>query len=400
MATADDLRLHLNDRGTRDQAYGPAQKRVMSRETRAQAHDAITRWPGYAPTPLVDLAGLAARLGIAGLRIKHERHRFDLASFKALGGAYGVLRVLASRTGRSMDDIVAGRAADAVRDITVCCATDGNHGRAVAWGATLAGARSVIYLHEHVSRGREEAIAARGAQIVRVPGTYDDSVRMVAEDARRRDWIVVSDTSWSGYEEIPAWVMQGYSVMTEEMTGQLGGRRPTHLFVQAGVGGLAAAAIAPLWEEFGNERPYCVVVEPHAADCVYRSAVRGALADATGSLETVMACLAAGKTSPLAWAILEHGADAFITIADHFAPKAMIMLARDPRTPLVAGESGAAGLAGLLAILADAPARSAVGLDASSDVLLIASEGATDPAIYSRIVGSRPEDITEAVAGP
>lgn len=399
MGAADDLRLHLNAPRNRGLAYGPAQSRVISRETREQARAVISRWPGYAPTPLVDLPRLARRLGVAGLRIKHERHRFDLGSFKALGGAYGVLRVLARETGRSMEDIIAGRSADAVRDVTVCCATDGNHGRAVAWGATLAGARSVIYLHEHVSPGREEAIAARGARIVRVPGTYDDSVRMVAEDARRRGWIVVSDTSWPGYEEIPAWVMQGYSVMTDEMMEQMGDRHPTHLFVQAGVGGLAAAAIGPFWEDLGSRRPFGVVVEPHAADCVYQSAVHGALTDGTGSLETVMACLAAGRTSPLAWEILREGADAFITIADRFAPAAMTMLARDASMPLVAGESGAAGLAGVLATLADASACDRIGLDAGSDLLLIASEGATDPAIYIRIVGARPEDIGEAAAG-
>ena len=399
MAAMEDLRVHLNPRRDRDRAYGPAERRVISRETREQARAAISGWPGYAPTPLVDLPGLAARLGIAGVRIKHERHRFDLGSFKALGGAYGVMRVLERETGRPAADIVAGRAADAVGAIAVCCATDGNHGRAVAWGATLAGARSVIYLHEHVSPGREDAIAARGAEIVRVPGTYDDSVRIAAEDAHRRGWIVVSDTSWPGYEEIPAWVMQGYTVMTGELMDQLGGRRATHLFVQAGVGGLAAAAIAPMWEELGPRRPFCVVVEPNAADCVYQSALHGGLADGSGSLETVMACLAAGKTSPLAWEILKGGADAFITIADRFAPEAMTMLAHDPATPLVAGESGAAGLAGLLATLADAPAREAFGLDADSDVLLVASEGATDPEIFRRIVGSRPEDIAEAVAG-
>ena len=397
MNAANDIRFHSNDHRARGRAYGPAQQLVISRSSREAARRAISRWPGYAPTPLVDLAGLASQLGIAGLRIKHEGHRFGLKSFKALGGAYGVLRVLSRETGHSMDDIMAGRARNAVAGVTVCCATDGNHGRAVAWGAGLAGARCIIYLHEHVSQGREDAIAAYGADIARVEGSYDDSVLRAAEDADTHGWIVISDTSWPGYEEIPSWVMQGYTVIMGEAMDQMADRRPSHLFVQAGVGGLAAAAIAPFWEDRGDERPFAVVVEPHAADCVYQSALNGRLSDGTGSLETVMACLSAGKASPLAWEILREGADAFITIADRFSPEAMRILANDGATPLVVGESGAAGLAGLLATLVDPFAREAASLDDTSDVLLIASEGATDPDIYTRIVGRRPDDVGEAV---
>ena len=290
---------------------------------------------------------------------------------------------------------MAGRARKApVRDVTVCCATDGNHGRAVAWGARCAGARCVIYLHRHVSQGREDAIAAYGAEIVRVEGVYDDSVRRAAADARARGWTVVSDTAWPGYEDIPRWVMQGYTVIMAEVAEQLEGLRPSHMFVQAGVGGLAAAAIAPLWEDQGGERPYCVVVEPHAADCVYQSAVQGRLARGKGSLETVMACLSAGEVSPLAWTVLETGADAFITVADRFCPQAMRAFA-DTDTPLVVGESGCAGLAGVMAVLDDADAAGAMGLDRSADVLLIASEGATDPAIYAGIVGRTPDEVGE-----
>ena len=394
MTRTDAIRLHLNDPHVRGRAYDEPQARVMSRATRSAARQVIARWPDYAPTPLVDLPGLAARLGIGGLRVKYEGHRFGLGSFKALGGAYGVLRVLARETGRTMDVIMAGRARDAVAGVTVCCATDGNHGRAVAWGAGLAGARCVIYLHDHVSQGREDAIAAYGADIVRVKGTYDDSVLKAAEDAGSRGWIVLSDTSWPGYEDIPSWVMQGYTVLTDEATEQMAGRRPGHVFIQAGVGGLAAAVAGPLWEEWGSARPLTVVVEPHEADCVYQSAVHGRPTEGTGSLDTVMACLSAGTMSPLAWDILECGADAFITIADRYSPQAMVMLANDADVPLVAGESGAAGLAGLLAALQESDVSLALGLDRASDVLLVASEGATDPEIYTRIVGRRPEDVS------
>lgn len=393
MTRTDAIRLHLNDPQTRQRAYGEPQARVMSRATRGVARQAIASWPDYAPTPLVDFPGLASRLGIGGLRIKYEGHRFGLGSFKALGGAYGVLRVLARETGRTMDDIMAGRARDGVAGVTVCCATDGNHGRAVAWGAGLAGARSVIYLHDHVSQGREDAIAAYGADIVRVTGTYDDSVVKAAEDAGSRGWIVLSDTSWPGYEDIPAWVMQGYTVLTHEAMEQMAARQPSHVFIQAGVGGLAAAVAGPMWEDWGSARPLTVVVEPHEADCVYQSAVHGRPTEGSGSLDTVMACLSAGTMSPLAWNILECGADAFVTIADRYSPQAMVMLANDAESPLVAGESGAAGLAGLLAALDESDVGRALGLNRASDVLLVASEGATDPEIYTRIVGRRPDEV-------
>ena len=394
MTRPGTIRLHLNSPQARRQVYGEQQARVLSRATRDAARQAITNWPAYAPTPLVDLPQLASRLGIGGLRIKYEGGRFGLGSFKALGGAYGVLRVLARRTGRTMDDIMAGRARDEASAVTVCCATDGNHGRAVAWGAGLAGVRCVIYLHDHVSQGREDAIAAYGADIVRVPGTYDDSVLKAAEDADRRGWIVLSDTSWPGYDDIPSWVMQGYTMIMTEAMEQMVARWPSHVFIQAGVGGLAAAVAGPLWEDWGSARPLTAVVEPHEADCVYQSAAHGRPTAGSGSLDTVMACLSAGTMSTLAWNILEYGVDAFVTIADSYSPQAMTILANDADVPLVVGESGAAGLAGLLAALEDGDVGEALGLHRASDVFLVASEGATDPEIYTRIVGRQPDEVT------
>lgn len=387
------LRLHQNWQCDRAATYGPAQRAVLDAATRKAARDTISAWPGYAPTPLVELPGIASKLGVGRIRLKHEGKRFSLRSFKALGGAYGVMKILEKQTGAAIADIMAGRVKDEVAGVTVCCATDGNHGRAVAWGAQLAGARCVIYLHAHVSQGRENAIA-------RVEGSYDDSVRQAAEDAEANGWIVVSDTSWPGYEEIPAWVKQGYTVIMGEAMEQLGSDRPSHLFVQAGVGGLAAAAIGPLWEDWGGERPYCTVIEPHEADCVYQSAVQGGLANGLGSLETVMACLSAGEASPLAWQVLQTGADAFMTIEDGFVPRAMRMLADgiDGDPPLVVGESGSSGLASLIAATESPLARRALGnLGPDADVLLIASEGATDPAIYAEIVGRPFESVGESV---
>jgi diaminopropionate ammonia-lyase len=349
-------------------AYGARQRAVLNRQAFDLARAEIASWPGYAPTPLAALPDIARSAGIARVDYKDESGRFGLGSFKALGGAYAVLRQIRA----------AGRPA---RDIVVTCATDGNHGRSVAWGARRFGCACVIYVHETVSQGRIDAIAAYGAEIRRVPGTYDDAVREAARDAGANGWIVVSDTSYPGYTDIPRDVMQGYAVMVEEA---LAARDlpPTHVFVQAGVGGLAAAVCGHLWETLGDARPRTIVVEPDRAACLFESARQGRAANIAGALDTAMAGLACGETSLLAWEILEEGASDFLTVPDEAAFAAMRLLA--PR--LVAGESAVAGLVGLLGVAARPELARALGLDAASRVLLIGSEGDTDPALYRKIV--------------
>ena len=206
------------------------------------------------------------------------------------------------------------------------CATDGNHGRSVAWGAQTFGCRCVIYVHETVSEGRCRAIAAYGAEVRRVAGTYDDAVRRAAADAAAQGWTVVSDTSYEGYTDVPRDVMQGYSLMVEEALAQAA-TLPSHVFVQGGVGGLAAGVCSYLWERYGAARPRFVVVEPDKADCLYRSAVAGRPTPAEGALDTIMAGLACGEVSILAWRILEQGTDAFMTIGDDAAADCMRLLA-------------------------------------------------------------------------
>jgi len=373
--------------------YGPRQQAVLNRDAFAAARDEISRWPGYAPTPLTALPGLARDLGIAAVWYKDESGRFGLGSFKALGGAYAVFRLLAreiaAATGETVGaaDLAAGRYRDRVAGITVTCATDGNHGRSVAWGARTFGCRCVIYIHETVSEGRRQAIAAYGAEVVRTPGNYDDSVRRAAEDAERNGWFVVSDTSYEGYVDVPRDVMQGYAVMADEAMAQLPpGVLPTHCFVQAGVGGLAAAICGHFWERWGADRPRFVVVEPEKAACLLASARAGRPTVFPGALDTIMAGLACGEVSLIAWQVLETGADAFMTIPDAAAVAAMRALAAGT-PPVVAGESGVGGLAGLMAAAADPDARRRLGLDAGSRVILFGSEGDTDAALYEELVG-------------
>jgi diaminopropionate ammonia-lyase len=396
------LRCFVNPRADRAAPYGAELQAILSLEAGQAARAEIGSWPDYAPTPLRRLDGLARAAGIGALWYKDEAGRFGLGSFKALGGAYAVLRLIQARIEERMGrapaalELNSGAMRYLTRGIPVTCATDGNHGRSVAWGARLFGCPCVIYLHEHVSAGREAAIAAYGAEIVRVPGTYDDAVRAAARDAEAQGRIVVSDTSYPGYMEVPRIVMQGYSVLIAEALEQLPpDAAPTHVFVQGGVGGLAAAVLAHLWEAWGAERPRLAVVEPERADCLYQSARAGHPARSTGDLNTIMAGLSCGEVSPLAWEILGRGADAFLTIPDDAAADTMRLLADGAGgdAPIVAGESAVAGLAGLLCALPDAAARAALELDAASRVLVIGSEGATDPALYAQIVGRTPGQV-------
>ena len=386
----------INPARTRTEAYGAARSAILSAPALGEAQAAITRWPGYAPTPLTALPALARAMGVASVHYKDEGTRFGLGSFKALGGAYAVARLLcrelSARLARpvSFDDLLhdaAVRAAAA--SITVTCATDGNHGRSVAWGAQMFGCACVIYIHATVSEGRRAAIEAYGARVVRTSGNYDQSVQQADADARAQAWFVISDTSYPGYMEVPRDVMQGYQLMVHEAVAALP-EWPTHVFVQAGVGGFAAAVCAYFWERDAARRPVFVVVEPERAACLLVSARAGHPVAVTGELDTLMAGLACGEVSLLAWEILAHGADAFCSVPDAAAVALMRQLARPlPGDPaIVAGESAVAGLAAAVGAMQDADARAALGLAADSRLLFFGSEADTDPALYAQLVGA------------
>ncbi len=401
---ANGIRIFRNPRAApRAEPYGSARARILNQAGFDAAEEEIRRWPDHAQTPLHALPGLAARLGVATLHYKDECGRFGLKSFKALGGAYAVFRLLkkaveARNGGQTVDSqqLIAGTWRDIVQTVTVTCATDGNHGRSVAWGARLFGCGCVIYVHETVSEGRCAAIAQYGASVIRVGGNYDDSVRHAAAEARKNGWTVVSDTTYEGYRDIPVDVMHGYGVLAREIVRTLADAPPTHVFVQAGVGALAASVCATFWLAWGARRPELVIVEPTRADCYFRSGLAGRPIAVTGDLDTVMAGLACGEVSPLAWEIVDAGANAYAEIDDRFALAAMRMLASpfsgDPA--IVAGETGAAGLAALLAVDGHDAIRQTLGLDAQSRVLLIGSEGDTDPHIYRQIVADAGEMVT------
>ncbi|HSG88770.1 MAG TPA: diaminopropionate ammonia-lyase [Pseudomonadales bacterium] len=356
----------------------------------------------HGATPLHALPGLAAALGVGALHVKDEGRRLGLGSFKALGGAYALMRLVQAEASRRLDREVPPEAllSPAVReiaaDMTFACATDGNHGRSVAQGAQAMGATAVIFVHAGVSESRIDAIAAFGARIVRTEGTYDDSVAEASRVADEAGWTLLSDTSWPGYEAVPGLVMQGYTLLVREALQALP-EPPTHVFLQAGVGGFAAAVAGHLALVLGDRRPHVTVVEPERAACLQASARQGRPVRVEGGGPTVMAMLECHEASLVAFRVLGRVADGFMVVDEASAPEAMRMLA-EPHAgdlPIVAGESGGAGLAGLLRVLRAPVLAAEIALDAEARVLVVNTEGATDPALYRRLVGRSPEAVLE-----
>jgi diaminopropionate ammonia-lyase len=388
--------------------YGAEQTAVLNAEGLQAARREILSWPGYQPTPLVTLSGLAEAANVGSIYYKDEGWRFGLGSFKPLGGAYAVFRVIESEirrtTGQEVTstDLLNGAHRDAVADVTVCAATDGNHGRSVAWGARMFGCRCIIYINEAVSEGREKAIAFYGAEVRRTPGSFDDAVRTASEISAAEGWHVVPDTAAGGNVAAAGNVTQGYALLADEVVSQLSGdAAPSHLFIQAGVGGLAAATCGQLWQAYGEKRPLTVIVEPTSAACWFESFKAGKLVVISGDLDSLMAGLSCGEPSPRAWPILKTGAYAAMTIPDAAAVDTMRLLAlgEDGDTPIVGGESGVAGLAGFLLAAKDTEARTQLHLDESSRVLVIGSEGDTDPETFRDIVGRTGDEVRAAGAG-
>lgn len=355
---------------------------------------------GHVETPLVSLPGLANAAGVGAIHVKDEGQRLGLGSFKALGGAYAVIRlvleVAEAQLGREvgMAELNSSQVRQIAEATTFACATDGNHGRSVAQGAKLVGARAAIFVHAGVSDERVAAIARFGAEMIRVAGNYDDSVEEATRIAGRRGWTIVSDTSWPGYERTPGLVMQGYTVLVREALRQMPAP-PTHVFVQAGVGGIAAAVAGHLAIALGDRRPVFTVVDPARAACLFETARAGHPVTVPHGAPSIMAMLECYTPSLVAWRILSRAADAFVTVDEDDAVSIMRRLADplDGDPAIVSGESGGVGLAGLLKVVADPSAKAALSLNAQSRILVVNTEGATDPGHYAVIVGRSPAEV-------
>ena len=392
MSTISASLSHLANAGVkREQDYPAELHEIASLAKSREAFEEISRWPGYRPTPLHRLDAIATRIGVADIYYKDEAQRFGLKSFKALGGAYAVARQLQHRiyseTGNraGVGDLLDRTYDSIVRDVMITCATDGNHGRSVAWGCQMFGCGCIIYIHRDVSDGRKQAMEKYGADVIRIDGNYDDSVKQADSDAREYQRIVVSDTSYPGYMDIPRDVAIGYTVMLAEAVEQMEGAIPTHVFIQAGVGGLAASVCAYFWELWGQDRPRFIVVEPEQANCLQQSAASGQPVAVEGDLETLMAGLSCGEVSLLAWEVLRNGVDDFMTLSESAVAPCMRMLA-DTKPAIEAGESAVAGIGAAIAACEDEAMAKKLGLDASSRIFVIGTEGATDPELYRQLL--------------
>ena len=353
----------------------------------------------YAPTPLVALPRLADYLGIGRLFVKDESHRFGLNAFKVLGASYAIGRYLASCLGRDIGDLSHDvLRSEAVRkqlgDITFTTATDGNHGRAVAWAAQQIGQKAVIYMPKGSDPVRLENIRAHGAEATITDLNYDDAVRLSEKMAAEHGWVIIQDTAWPGYEDIPTWIMQGYATLALEALEQMrqqGTDAPTHVFLQAGVGSFAGGVLGFLATALPEQTPLVTIVEPKQANCIYTSAKigDGSPHAVTGDLNTLMAGLACGEPNTISWELLRDYAAAYVSCPDYLAATGMRVLA----TPLkgdpvvISGESGAV-TTGLLHLLMESEADNAValrqqlGLGRDSVVLLVSTEGNTSPRAF------------------
>ena len=374
-------------------AFGSLINETLTPANFDEAETEIASWNGYQSTPLRSLSGLAQKLSLQAIHYKDEGPRFGLGSFKALGGAYAVLRLLQRELSRllgndvSVEAIRNGDFATQISNMTVISATDGNHGRSVAWGAKRFGAACRIYIHVEVSTYRADAMRKLGAEVIRVNGDYDATVAQTRIDAEENGWMIVSDTSWPGYSQAPLDVMAGYGIMAREIVREIP-EPPTHLFLQGGVGGLAAAIIAVFHQEWGNASPRSMIVEPELAPCLFASARANELTSVEIKEETLMAGLSCGEPSELAWNVLQEAAHGFMTIPEDLVAPTVRLLAHGQSgdASIEAGESAVAGLIGSICGALNPKLRDEMKLNSGSRVMIIGSEGVTDPSVYKSIM--------------
>ena len=387
---------------------------LMSEENVTKANEFHKSFPQYSVTPLQKLSALASYLGVKGIYCKDESYRFGLNAFKVLGSSYAMGRYIAKELGRDISQLPYNvLSSDKLREefgqATFFTATDGNHGRGVAWAAKRLGQKAVVRMPKGTTKTRFDNIAKEGAEVTIEEVNYDDCVRMAAAEAAKTEHgIIVQDTAWAGYEEIPSWIMQGYGTLVLEADKQLkknGVDRPTHVFVQAGVGSLAGAVVGYFAHKYKENPPVMVVCEASAADCLYRSAVQadGNLVNVTGDLQTIMAGLACGEGNTIGWDILKNHVTVFASCPDWMSAKATRIYANplenDPH--IISGESGSVPLGLAYTALHDEDAKDlkeALKLDENSNILVISTEGDTDPVRYREIVWDGLYGTTESLS--
>lgn len=368
-------------------------------KTAEKARSFHRSFPEYEEAPLAELGGLAERLGVSSIHVKDESFRFGLNAFKVLGGSYAIGSYIAQMLGMDISELpyerlISPELREKLGDITFVTATDGNHGRGVAWTANRLQQNSVVFLPKGSAEERLKNIRALGAEASITDLNYDDAVRLAKQCQEQHGWVLIQDTAWDGYEEIPGWIMEGYTTMAAEIREQLHGEKPTHIFLQAGVGAMAGAICGYFAALYGDaERPIITVVEPDQADCIFQTAKAddGQLRIVTGDMQSIMAGLCCGEPCTIGWDILRDHADHFISMPDYIAAKGMRVLGNplpgDPR--VISGESGAATIGFVTEVLTNpelGELKQKLALDSASRILCISTEGDTDQENYRRIV--------------
>ncbi|WP_245611941.1 diaminopropionate ammonia-lyase [endosymbiont 'TC1' of Trimyema compressum] len=373
--------------------------KMFSRKEANKARRFHMSFDNYEATPLYSLDHLAKTLGVKKIFIKDESSRFDLNAFKVLGGTYAITRLICEKMGKDVSEVnfkyIREHAAEEVGNAPFVTATDGNHGRGIAWAVHELGQKAIVYLPMNSAKRRVEAIRETGAEAIVTDLNYDGTVLLAIEKAKEVGGYMVQDTAWEGYTEVPTWIMQGYTTMGMEVIDQLalqGYDAPTHVFLQAGVGGMAAAILGLFVNIYKNKYPKAIIVEPNAANCIYNSAEvnDGEAHPIDGDLQTIMVGLACGVPSPIAWPIIRDFSTMFVSCNDAVAARGVRILAnparRDPK--VVSGESGAAGIGAFSLLMGDEfkEVKEALGLNEDSVVLFFNTEGDTDPVNYGEII--------------
>ena len=342
-----------------------------------EAVTTIENWETYKPTPLIELDKLSSYLNINKIYYKDEGFRFDLKSFKALGGAFAVNKIVKETKAK-----------------TVSTATAGNHGRSVAWGAQRLGIKCKIFISEFVSEDRAEAMRNLGADVIRVKGNYDASLKECINQSKKNQWEIVQDVSWEGYKTVPRYIMAGYTIMIKEIFDKIKNEKISHVFLQAGVGGMAAAAIAG-FAKYSNNLPYFITVEPKDAECVLQSIKNEKPTSINIQKESIMGGMSCGDVSSLAWEILKHSTNYSISISDEAVATTVALLKQKEfsNDEIIAGECGVPGVISLISAIKDKNICEKLKLNSQSNVLLIGCEGLTDLKMYNKLLKEGQEII-------
>jgi diaminopropionate ammonia-lyase len=335
-----------------------------------EAVTTIENWETYKPTPLIELNKLSSYLNVNKIYYKDEGFRFDLKSFKALGGAFAVNKIVKDTKAK-----------------TVSTATAGNHGRSVAWGAQRLGVKCKIFISEFVSESRAEAMRKLGADVVRVKGNYDASLKECIKQSKNNNWEIVQDVSWEGYKTVPKYIMAGYTIMIKEIFDKIIDEKISHVFLQAGVGGMAAAAIAG-FAKYSSNVPYFITVEPEDAECVLQSIKNQKPTSINIQKESIMGGMSCGDVSSLAWEILKYSTNSSISISDEaIAPTVALLKQKEfSNEEIIAGECGVPGVISLISAMNDKNICEKINLNSQSNVLLIGCEGLTDSEMYNKLL--------------